>query len=61
MKPGYDHLRYTVFISGDATPEQFEKVHRTVMATSPNFFNLANAVQMKPRLVIGAETLRMAA
>jgi hypothetical protein len=32
-----------------------------VMATSPNYFNLANAIQMKPRLVIESEPLREAA
>jgi uncharacterized OsmC-like protein len=53
VKPGYDQLRYTVFISGDGTPEQFEKVHRTVMATSPNYFNLSNAISLKSRLVLG--------
>jgi uncharacterized OsmC-like protein len=52
VKPGYDQLRYTVHIKGNATPEQFEKIHRTVMATSPNYFNLANAIPMKPRLVV---------
>ncbi len=54
VKPGYDELRYTVFIKGSGTPEQFEKVHRTVMATSPNYFNLANAVTLKSRLVLGS-------
>ena len=52
VKPGYDQLRYTVFIKGDGTPEQFEKIHRTVMDTSPNYFNLANAVSLKSRLVL---------
>jgi hypothetical protein len=61
VPPGYDQLRYTVFIKGDATPEQFEKVHRTVMATSPNYFNLSNATPLKPRLVIGSSGLRNAA
>jgi hypothetical protein len=40
VQPGYDELRYTVHIRGNGTPEQFEKIHRTVMATSPNRFNL---------------------
>ena len=53
VRPGYDQLRYTVFVKGDGTPEQFEKIHRTVIATSPNYDNIANAVPMKPRLVIG--------
>jgi uncharacterized OsmC-like protein len=52
VAPGYEQLRYTVRIKGNATPEQFEAIHRTVMATSPNYFNLANAIQLKPRLVV---------
>ena len=52
VKPGYDQIRYTVHIKGDATPEQFEKIHRTVMATSPNYFNLATAIPLKSRLVV---------
>jgi uncharacterized OsmC-like protein len=53
VKPGYDHLRYTVHIKGNATPEQFEKIHRTVMATSPNYYNLRNPIPLKSRLVVG--------
>ena len=53
VKPGYDQLHYTVFIKGDGTLEQFEKIHSTVMATSPNYFNLANAVSLHSRLVLG--------
>lgn len=52
VRPGYDQIRYTVHIKGNATPEQFEKIHRTVMATSPNYFNLANAIALKSRLVV---------
>ncbi|MEK7953310.1 OsmC family protein [Luteolibacter soli] len=52
VKPGYDHLRYTVHLKGDGTPEQFERIHRTVMATSPNYFNVANAVPLKSKLVL---------
>ncbi len=52
VKPGYDELRYTVHIKGDATPEQFEKVHRIVSATSPNRFNVANAIRLNSRLVV---------
>ncbi|OAI57320.1 hypothetical protein AYO49_00205 [Verrucomicrobiaceae bacterium SCGC AG-212-N21] len=60
VSAGYDQLRYTVYIKGNGTLEQFEKIHRTVMAASPNYFNLANAVHMKPRLVIGTEKSRAA-
>ena len=52
VNPGYDSLTYTVTIKGDATPEQFEKVHKMVMATSPNFSNISRAVAMNPTLVV---------
>jgi uncharacterized OsmC-like protein len=50
---GYESLRYTVRIKGNGTRQQFAEVHEAVMATSPNFYNLANAVALKPTLVIG--------
>jgi uncharacterized OsmC-like protein len=53
VKPGYDQLHYTVHLKGNGTPEQFEKIHRTVMATSPNYFNVRNGVPLKSRLVVG--------
>ena len=53
VKAGYDEIRYTVHIKGDGTPEQFEKIHRTVMTTSPNYFNLRYPVPLQSRLVIG--------
>ena len=49
---GYKDLKYTVRIKGDGTPEQFEEVHAAVMATSPNFYNIANAITLKPTLVV---------
>jgi uncharacterized OsmC-like protein len=52
IKPGYDQLRYTVYIKGNGTPEQFDRIHRTVMATSPNYFSLRNPVPMQSRLVV---------
>jgi uncharacterized OsmC-like protein len=53
VTPCYDQVRYTIHIKGNGTPEQFERIHRTVMAASPNYFTFANSVQMQPRLVIG--------
>src|SRR5262245_34414522 len=52
VKAGYEQLRYTVYLRGNGTPEQFEKIHRTVMATSPNYSNLSNAIPLKSRLVV---------
>ena len=53
VKPGFDQLRYTVHIKGNASPEQFEKIHRTVMSTSLNYFNVNNGVPLKSRLIVG--------
>jgi uncharacterized OsmC-like protein len=50
---GYETLRYTVRIKGNGTERQFAEIHEAVMATSPNFYNLANAIALKPTLVIG--------
>jgi uncharacterized OsmC-like protein len=52
VAPGYKSLRYTVRIKGDGTEEQFAEIHQAVMATSPNFFNLANAVALEPVLLV---------
>ena len=53
VKPGYDEIKYTVHIKGDATPEQFEKVHEIVSATSPNHFNIGKSVKLNSNLVVG--------
>jgi uncharacterized OsmC-like protein len=52
VRPGYDQIRYTVHIKGNGTPAQFEKIHQSVIATSPNYFNLATAIPLKSRLVV---------
>jgi len=61
VRAGCDQLRCTVHIRGDGTPEPFEKIHRTVMATSPNHRHLASAIPLPSRRVIGAEATRQAA
>jgi uncharacterized OsmC-like protein len=50
---GYESLRATVRIKGNATPAQFAEIHQAVMATSPNVYNVANAVALKSALVVG--------
>jgi len=52
VKPGYDELKYTVHIKGNGTPEQFQKVHEIVNATSPNRFNLGHAVKLDTNLKV---------
>jgi hypothetical protein len=49
---GYESLGYTVRIKGSGTKEQFAEIHAAVMATSPNFHNLARSVALKPTLVV---------
>ena len=49
---GYESLRYTVRIKGSGTKQQFAEIHDAVMATSPNVYNLANAVALKSTLVV---------
>jgi len=48
--PGYRQINYTVRISGNGSREQFEEIHRTVMKTSPNYFNMANPIAMNGKL-----------
>ncbi len=52
VKPGYDQLHYSVKIKGDGTPQQFQEIHETVKKTSPNYFNLAQAVRLNADLVV---------
>lgn len=53
VAPGYESVDYEVRIKGDGTPEDFEDIHRTVMATSPNYFNLSRPIKMNGSLRIG--------
>jgi uncharacterized OsmC-like protein len=48
--PGYESVDYEVRIKGDGTPEDFEEIHRTVMATSPNYFNMSRPIKMNGSL-----------
>jgi len=50
IPPGYRRIHYTVWLEGDGTREQYEEIHQAVMATSPNYFNMAQPIQMCGRL-----------
>ncbi len=52
VKPGYDRIRYTVRIKGNGTEEQFREIHETVIATSPNRFNIASPIKLDAKLVV---------
>jgi uncharacterized OsmC-like protein len=53
VPPGYQSIDYDVRIKGDGSPEQFEEIHRTVMKTSPNYFNISRPVRMNGTLHVG--------
>lgn len=48
---GYRQIDYRVRMSGNGTAEQFADIHAGVMKTSPNFFNMANAIKMNGTLI----------
>jgi uncharacterized OsmC-like protein len=50
VPPGYRRINFTVHLEGDATREQLEDVHEAVMRTCPNYFNMAQPIQMCGRL-----------
>ena len=52
VAPGYEQLSYTVRIKGSGTKEEFAEIHKAVMATSPNFYNVSRPVTLKPTLVV---------
>ena len=50
--PGYKELRYKVRLKGNGTREQYEDVHRTVVATSPNYYNISHAIKLNTELIV---------
>ena len=52
VAPGYRELQSRVVIQGDGSEEQFRQIHETVLATSPNFYNITRAVRVNPTLTI---------
>jgi len=52
VKRGYESLPYMVRVKGNSTKQQFAEIHKAVMATSPNFYNLSRPVALKPTLVV---------
>jgi uncharacterized OsmC-like protein len=52
IPPGYENLRYVVRIKGSGSKEEFAEIHRAVMATSPNFYNVSQRIALQPTLVV---------
>ena len=53
VPPGYETIDYEVRIKGDGSPEEFEEIHRGVMATSPNYFNIGRPIRLNGSLSVG--------
>jgi uncharacterized OsmC-like protein len=53
VPPGTDRIRYVVRVKGDATREEFEEIHREVMARSPNRWHLSVAIPLEAELHCG--------
>lgn len=53
VKPGYEALQVKVRIKGNGTEEQFREIHRTVLKTSPNYFNVSRPIPVEATLAIG--------
>ena len=49
--PGYKELKYKVRLKGNGTREHYEEVHRTVVATSPNYYNISHAIKLNTELI----------
>jgi uncharacterized OsmC-like protein len=50
---GYRRINYVVTLKGDGTREQYQEIHEAVRATSPNFFNMAQPIEMCGSLRVG--------
>lgn len=50
---GARRIQYTVRVKGSGSREQFEEIHRNVMATSPNYYHLKNPIALDAMLIVG--------
>jgi len=53
IKPGYEAIQVRVKIKGNASMEQFREIHRTVLKTSPNYFNVSRPIPVQATLSVG--------
>ncbi|MEZ6122059.1 MAG: OsmC family protein [Planctomycetaceae bacterium] len=52
VKPGYESLKYTIRVQGDATESQFKELHEHIQKTSPNYFNISHPIRLNGELVV---------
>src|SRR5262249_23942501 len=51
VKPGYDSNSYRLRMNGNGTREQYQAIQEQVVTTSPNYFNIAQAVHVAATLL----------
>lgn len=49
---GSRKILYTVRVKGNGTRAQYEEIHAKVMATSPNYYHIANPIALESKLVV---------
>jgi uncharacterized OsmC-like protein len=52
VPPGAAKIKYTVRVKGSGTREQFEEVHKAMMATSPNRYHISMPIPLESTLVV---------
>lgn len=52
VKPGYESINYTIRVKGNGTQQQFDNVHQWMKQTSPNYWNMANAVALNAKMIV---------
>ena len=50
--PGYNELKYKVRLKGNGTREQYEEIHKAVVTTSPNDYNISHAIKLNAELIL---------
>lgn len=48
---GFPQINYKIHAAGDATPEQFEELHRKAVAHSPNAQSMINPVELNGEII----------
>ncbi len=48
---GFPDINYTIHVTGDATPEQFEDLHRKAISHSPNAQTIENPVRLNGQII----------
>ncbi|WP_077212419.1 OsmC family protein [Bacillus dakarensis] len=48
----FKDVNYTIHVKGNGTKDQFEKIHETVIKTSPNRATISNSIRINSELIV---------